>query len=75
MKKIRIFLAEDHTILRQSLVYLLSQHADIEVIGEAGNGQEAFRKIMHLKPDIAILDISMPQLNGIDLAAKFSKKP
>ncbi|MCX7615407.1 MAG: response regulator transcription factor [Clostridiales bacterium] len=74
MKKIKVFIAEDHKILRQSLVILLSQHENIEVIGEAGDGQEAFVKIMRLKPDIAILDISIPQLNGIDLAVKLKQE-
>lgn len=74
MNKIRIFIAEDHTILRQSLVILLSQQAHIQVAGEAADGQEAFRKIIALKPDIAILDISLPQLNGIDLATKLRQE-
>ncbi len=74
MKKIKIFIAEDHTILRQSLVILLSQQENIEVVGEASNGQEAYRKIITLCPDIAILDISIPQLNGIDLAAKLRQE-
>ncbi len=74
MKKIKILIAEDHTILRQSLVILLSQQEDIEVIGEASGGQEAYRKIVKLRPDIAILDISIPQLNGIDLAAKLRQE-
>ena len=74
MKKTRIFIAEDHTILRQSLVILLSQQETIEVVGEASNGQEAYRKIITLCPDIAILDISIPQLNGIDLAAKLRQE-
>ncbi len=74
MKKIRIFIAEDHTILRQSLVILLSQQENFEVVGEAADGQEAFQKIVKLSPDIAILDISIPQLNGIDLAAKLRKE-
>lgn len=70
MEKIRVFLADDHKILRESLVILLSQKENIEVIGEASDGQEAYRKIGELRPDIAILDISIPQLNGLDLAAK-----
>ena len=70
MEKIRVFLADDHKILRESLVILLSREENIEVIGEASDGQEAYKKIRELKPDIAILDISIPQLNGLDLAAK-----
>ena len=70
MNKIRVFLADDHKILRESLVILLSQQENIEVVGAAGDGQEAYRKILELKPDIAVLDISLPNLNGLDLAEK-----
>lgn len=70
MKKIRVFLADDHKILRESLEILLSQKENIETVGTAGDGQEAFRRILELKPDIAVLDISMPGLNGLDLAEK-----
>jgi DNA-binding NarL/FixJ family response regulator len=70
MNKIRVFLADDHKILRESLVILLSQQENIEVVGAAGDGQEAYRKILELKPDIAVLDISIPNLNGLDLAQK-----
>lgn len=70
MSKIRVFLADDHKILRESLVILLSQKENIDVVGAAGDGQEAYRKILELKPDIAVLDISIPHLNGLDLAEK-----
>lgn len=70
MNKIRAFLADDHMILRESLVILLSQKENIEVIGAAGDGQEAYREILERKPDIAVLDISIPRLNGLDLAEK-----
>lgn len=70
MGKIKVFLADDHKILRESLVILLSQKENIEVIGAAGDGQEAYREIAAHKPDIAVLDISIPRLNGLDLAAK-----
>ena len=70
MNKIIVFLADDHKILRESLVILLSQQENIEVVGAAGDGQEAYRKILELKPDIAVLDISIPNLNGLDLAEK-----
>lgn len=72
MKKIRVFLADDHKILRESLVILLSQKGNIEVIGEASDGQEAYKKICELKPDIAVLDISIPHLNGLDLAERLN---
>lgn len=71
--KIRIFLADDHKILRESLVILLQQENDIEIVGEASDGQRAFQEILRLKPDIAILDISMPQLNGLEVAARVKR--
>lgn len=70
MSKIQVFLADDHKILRESLVILLSQQENIEVVGAAGDGQDAYRQILELKPDIAVLDISIPRLNGLDLAEK-----
>lgn len=70
MRKIKVFLADDHKILRESLVILLSQQENIEVTGEATDGLDAFKSIVKHKPDIAVIDISMPMLNGIDLAAK-----
>lgn len=70
MKKIRVFLADDHKILRESLKLYLSQETEIEVIGEASDGLEAYNAILTLKPDIAILDISMSKLNGLDLCLK-----
>ena len=74
MKKIRVFLADDHKILRESLVILLSQQEDMEVIGEAADGLEAFRKIESLNPDIAVIDISLPKLNGLDLSEKLRRE-
>jgi len=67
-------LADDHKILRQSLVILLQQEVDIEVVGEAGNGQEAIEEVLRLRPDIAILDISLPQLSGLDVAARLRQE-
>lgn len=74
MAKIKVFLADDHKILRESLVILLSQKENIQVVGEAGDGQEAYRKITQLKPDVAVLDISIPRLNGLDLAVRLKSE-
>ena len=68
--KIRVYLADDHKILRESLVGLLQQETDILIVGEAANGQEALQEIVNLQPDIAILDISLPQLNGLEVAER-----
>ncbi|MBN2590231.1 MAG: response regulator transcription factor [Sedimentisphaerales bacterium] len=64
--KIRILLADDNKNIRQALISLLNQQHEIEVIGEAENGQCAVELAMKLQPDILITDISMPILNGID---------
>ena len=74
MEKIKVFLADDHKILRESLVILLSQKENIQVVGEVGDGQEAYRKITELKPDVAVLDISIPRLNGLDLAVRLKNE-
>jgi len=74
MNKIKVFIADDHKILRESLIILLSRDESIEVIGEAADGQEAFGKIGTLRPDVAVLDISLPGLNGLDLAAKLQQE-
>lgn len=71
---IKVFLADDHKILRESLIILLRQEKDIEVIGEAANGHDAFEEITRLQPDIAILDISLPQLNGLEVAARLKRE-
>ena len=64
--KIRVLLADDHTLVRQGLRALLEREADIKVIGEATNGREAVRKAVALRPDVIVMDISMPRLNGIE---------
>ena len=63
---IRILLADDHTIVRQGLKLILSAHPDLEVIGEAANGREAVELASKLKPDIVLMDVAMPELNGIE---------
>lgn len=65
---IRVILADDHRIFRQGLAALLANEADIELLGEAGNGAEALRLIRELCPDVAVLDLSMPRPDGIEIA-------
>ncbi len=64
--KTRILIADDHAMLREGMRNLLSQEKDFDVVGEAANGEEAVRLAGELKPDIAIMDIVMPKLNGVD---------
>jgi NarL family two-component system response regulator LiaR len=66
MNKIRIVLAEDHALVREGIRDLLQQEKDMEVAGEAGDGEEAAKLVNELKPDIVLLDIAMPKLNGIE---------
>ncbi len=63
---IKILLADDHAIVRQGLRSLLEKESDIEVIGEAEDGRKAMQLVRELEPDIVIMDITMPNLNGID---------
>ncbi len=66
----RILLADDHALVRQGFRALLGAIADFEVVGEAANGREALRLIQALTPEVALLDISMPELNGLDATAQ-----
>ena len=63
---IRLLIADDHKLMREGLRALLSGESDIEVIGEASNGREIVKLVEESAPDIVLMDISMPQLNGID---------
>ena len=66
MDKIRIMLADDHAVLREGMRNLLQQEGDFDVVGEASNGEEAVDLATRLNPDVALMDIVMPKLNGID---------
>src|SRR5271154_1595803 len=73
MKTLRILVADDHDLMRRGIKALLQSHAGWEVCGEAHTGREAVTKAEELKPDIVILDISMPDLNGVDAAKRIRK--
>lgn len=64
--KIRVLIADDHTVVRQGLTNLLQRERGIEVIGQAADGQEAVEKAQQLRPDVILMDFSMPQMNGVD---------
>lgn len=64
---LRILLADDHAVLRRGAREILESHHGWRVVGEAGNGREAVAKAKRLKPDVAIIDISMPDLDGLQV--------
>jgi two-component system response regulator NreC len=64
--KIRVLLADDHTILRAGLRMMLNAQPDIEVVGEASDGRQALNEALALKPDVVLMDITMPEMNGIE---------
>ena len=66
MKKIRILLVDDHKILRDGIRSLLKEYSDLEVVGEAADGRTALNLVKELSPDVVVMDISMPDINGID---------
>jgi DNA-binding NarL/FixJ family response regulator len=73
MAKIRIVLADDHVILRQGTRQLLEHEPDIEVVGEASDGAEAVELVSKLTPDIVIIDVAMPGMNGIEATKKIKE--
>ena len=64
--KIRVLLADDHTVLRAGLRSLISHETDMEVVGEASDGQESLAKATELEPDVVVMDIAMPKANGLE---------
>jgi DNA-binding NarL/FixJ family response regulator len=71
---LRTLLADDHSLVRAGLRSLLEEMAGVEVVGEAADGHEALRLIGELTPDVAFLDISMPGLNGLEVAARVARE-
>jgi two-component system, NarL family, response regulator NreC len=72
MSPVRIVLADDHTIVRNGLRAVLERHPDFAVVGEAANGREAIEAVERERPDLVILDLAMPILNGIEAARRIS---
>jgi DNA-binding NarL/FixJ family response regulator len=73
MNKIKVLLADDHTIVRNGIMSLLESAPDIEIVGEAQDGAEALVKVKELSPDVLMIDIAMPIMNGIETALEVSK--
>ena len=74
MTRAKVLLVDDHVIVRQGLKALLSDEPDMEVVGEANNGREALEKLAALEPDVILMDISMPGLNGIEATRQIKQR-
>ena len=72
-KRIRILLADDHSVVRQGFKMILGAQADMEIVGEAGNGREAVELAAELKPDVVVMDVAMPELNGIEATRRLAE--
>lgn len=73
MQKIRVLVVDDHTIVRDGINSLLSLTPDIEVVGEAGNGREALEMVQKLMPNVVLMDIAMPLMDGIEATRRIHK--
>ena len=71
-KRIRILLADDHAVVRQGFKMILGAQTDMEIVGEAGNGREAVELAQQLKPDVVVMDVAMPELNGIEATRRLA---
>ena len=73
MEPIRVLIADDHDLVRAGIRAILNQSPDIKVVGEAGDGRETLRLVEELDPDILLLDVSMPEMNGLEVAANLQR--
>lgn len=71
-KKTRVVLADDHTVVRRGFALILAKEPDQEIVGEAKNGREAVELAERLQPDVVVIDVSMPELNGIEATRRIS---
>ena len=72
MKRIRILLADDHAVVRQGFKMILDAQADMEIVGQAANGRQAVDLAEQLRPDVVVMDVSMPELNGIEATRRLA---
>ncbi len=73
MKRIRILLADDHAVVRQGFKMILDAQPDMEIVGEAGNGRDAVELAEKLRPEVVVMDVAMPELNGIEATRRITE--
>jgi two-component system, NarL family, response regulator NreC len=74
MEKIRVFLVDDHTVVRQGLRRILESDDEIEIVGEAGDGRTALELVQKVRPHVVVMDVAMPELNGIEATRQILKR-
>ncbi len=74
MGKIRVLIADDHTLVRQGIRSLLALAADIEIVGEAADGRQAVEKVRQLAPDVVLMDLAMPKMGGLEATRRIRKE-
>lgn len=73
MKRIRVLVVDDHPVLRRIIGNVLKKYPDLNLVGEADNGREALRKALELQPDVVLMDVNMPVMNGIEATQLIEK--
>ena len=74
MKKVRVLIADDHTVVRIGLTALIESQPDLEVVGDADNGVAAVREAVRLQPDVVVMDLMMPRMDGVEATAELRRK-
>ena len=72
--RIRVFLADDHNLVRQALAEMIDRNPDFEVVGQCGEGLQVVAQVLEAKPEVLVLDIAMPGLNGLDVCKEVTRK-
>jgi len=73
-KPIKLFLADDHTLVREGIAALVERESDLHVVGQCGDGLKVVEEVLRVKPDVVVLDLGMPGLNGIDICRQLARK-